>query len=57
MITHEKWNDNKLLKPLNNAQLIEVYELAKELNLSIDFQQMLANAIHIRRTEKLYIGH
>jgi hypothetical protein len=46
----EELNADKKFKSLSTSQLIEAYKSAKELNLSIDFQKMLANAIIVRQS-------
>ena len=48
MIPYEELNNDKRFEVLNTTQLIETYELAKELNLSLDFQNLLASAIKLR---------
>lgn len=53
MIKHEDLNNHKIFMELSTSQLIETYELAIELNLSIDFQRMLAIALKQRLSEQL----
>jgi len=48
MNPYEELNNDKRFEVLNTTQLIETYELAKELNLSLDFQNLLASAIKLR---------
>ncbi|WP_155699984.1 hypothetical protein [Paenibacillus psychroresistens] len=46
-------NNNSMLMYLEYHQLIETYEMAKEHELSIEFQKMLLNAIKFSELKKV----